>query len=80
MSVRWIFSAMRRIAEGKDISLAPLEDDLSLHENRLRLAGLCDLVVRLEDDLGVDPFSEAEDAPFPSTVGELVRAYENVIM
>ena len=36
------------------------------------------LVARLEDDLGIDPFTVAEDAAFPSTVGEFVRAYENV--
>jgi fatty-acyl-CoA synthase len=36
------------------------------------------LVARLEDDLGIDPFTIAEDAAFPSTVGEFVRAYVNV--
>ena len=36
------------------------------------------LVARLEDDLGIDPFTIAEDAAFPSTVGEFGRVYENV--
>ena len=36
------------------------------------------LVARLEDDLGIDPFTIAEDAAFPSTIGEFVRAYVNV--
>jgi hypothetical protein len=35
------------------------------------------LVARLEDKLGVDPFSTAEDSSFPVTLGEFVRVYEN---
>ena len=27
---------------------------------------------------GVDPFTISEDATFPATVGDFVRAYENV--
>ena len=36
------------------------------------------LVARLEDDLGVDPFTISEDAAFPLTVGDFIKAYENV--
>ena len=36
------------------------------------------LVARLEDDLGIDPFSISEEALYPMTVGDFVRAYENV--
>jgi hypothetical protein len=36
------------------------------------------LVARLEDDLGVDPFTMSEDATFPLTVGDFIKAYENV--
>jgi acyl carrier protein len=35
------------------------------------------LVARLEDKLGVDPFSTAEDSSFPVTLGEFVRVYED---
>jgi hypothetical protein len=35
-------------------------------------------VARLEDDLGVDPFTLADDAAFPLTIGDFVSAYENV--
>jgi hypothetical protein len=35
------------------------------------------LVARLEDKLGVDPFSTAEDSSFPVTLGEFVGFYEN---
>jgi hypothetical protein len=35
------------------------------------------LVSRLEDALGVDPFTASEDALFPVTFGDFVSFYEN---
>jgi hypothetical protein len=35
------------------------------------------LVARLEDRLGVDPFTTSDDVQFPVTIGDFVRAYEN---
>jgi acyl carrier protein len=35
------------------------------------------LVARLEDQLGVDPFSTSDDISFPVTLGDFVRVYEN---
>ena len=79
MSVRSkIFSAMQQIAEEQKITLPPLQDDLSLHDTGFDSLAFAILVARLEDDLGIDPFTIAEDAAFPSTVGEFVRVYENV--
>ena len=79
MSVRLtILSAMEQIAREQKISLPPLVDDLSLHETGFDSLAFAILVARLEDDLGVDPFTIAEDATFPLTVGDFVRAYENV--
>jgi acyl carrier protein len=79
MSVRSrIFSAMQQVAEEQKVTLPPLRDDLLLHETGFDSLAFAILVARLEDDLGVDPFTVAEDAIFPSTVGEFVRAYENV--
>jgi acyl carrier protein len=79
MSVRSrIFSAMQQIAREQNITLPPLEDDLSLHETGFDSLAFAILVARLEDDLGVDPFTIAEDATFPLTVGDFVRLYENV--
>ncbi len=79
MSVRLrIFSAMKRIAEEQNITLPPLEDSLSLHETGFDSLAFAILVARLEDDLGVDPFTIAEDAAFPLTIGDFVKAYENV--
>jgi len=79
MSVRSrIFSAMQQIAEEQKVTLPPLQDDLSLHDTGFDTLAFAILVARLEDDLGIDPFTIAEDAAFPSTVGEFVRVYENV--
>src|SRR6266702_3164424 len=73
-----IFSAMKQIAEEQKVTLPPLEDDLSLNETGFDSLAFAILVARLEDELGIDPFTVAEDAAFPSTLGEFVRAYENV--
>ena len=79
MSVRSkIFSAMQQIAEEQKVTLPPLQDDLSLHDTGFDSLAFAILVARLEDDLGIDPFTIAEDAAFPTTVGEFVRVYENV--
>jgi acyl carrier protein len=79
MSVRSkIFSAMQQIAEEQKITLPPLQDDLSLHETGFDSLAFAILVARLEDDLGIDPFTISEDATFPLTIADFVRAYENV--
>jgi acyl carrier protein len=79
MSVRSrIFAAMRQIAEEQKLVLPPLEDSLMLHETGFDSLAFAILVARLEDELGSDPFTMAEEVAFPSTVGEFVGAYENV--
>ncbi len=79
MSVRLrIIAAMKQIADEQKVVLPPLNDDLSLHETGFDSLAFAILVARLEDDLGIDPFTIAADATFPLTVGDFVRAYENV--
>ncbi|MGO8911414.1 MAG: acyl carrier protein [Bradyrhizobium sp.] len=79
MSIRLrIISAIQQIAVEQQVSLPPLDDDLSLHETGFDSLAFAILVARLEDDLGVDPFTISEDASFPLTIGDFVRAYENV--
>ena len=39
--------------------------------------GFAVLVARLEDQLGIDPFTASEDALFPVTFGDFVKVYEN---
>jgi acyl carrier protein len=73
-----IISEMQRIAAEQRVTLPPLVDDLSLHETGFDSLGFAILVARLEDDLGIDPFTISEDASFPLTLGDFIRAYENV--
>ena len=79
MSVKaTIIFAMQQIAREQQVKLPPLDDDLSLHETGFDSLGFAILVARLEDDLGIDPFTIAEDAAFPLTIGDFIKAYENV--
>jgi acyl carrier protein len=79
MSVRSkIIAAIRQIAEEQKVTLPPLDDELSLHETGFDSLGFAILVARLEDEIGVDPFTLSEDATFPLTIGDFIKAYENV--
>lgn len=79
MSVRSkIIAAMRQVAEEQKVTLPPLNDDVSLHETGFDSLAFAILVARLEDELGVDPFTLSEDATFPLTIGDFIKAYENV--
>lgn len=73
-----IIAAMMLIAEEQKVSLPPLEDNLSLNETGFDSLAFAILVARLEDDLGIDPFTISENAAALTTVGEFIRAYENV--
>jgi hypothetical protein len=69
---------MQQIAQEQKLTLPPLQDDLALDETGFDSLAFAILVARLEDDLGIDPFTIAEDVAFPSTIGEFVKVYENV--
>jgi acyl carrier protein len=78
MSVKLtITDQMAQIAREHGKILAPLRDDLVLLESGLDSLGFAVLVARLEDRLGVDPFTASEDAQFPVTLGDFVKVYEN---
>jgi len=72
-----IMHQMAQVAQEHGKALAPLRDDLALLDSGLDSLGLAVLVARLEDSLGVDPFTASEDAIFPVTFGDFVKAYEN---
>jgi acyl carrier protein len=74
-----IVSVMQQIAKDQQITLPPLNDDVLLHETGFDSLAFAILVARLEDDLGIDPFTISEDAEFPLTVGDFIKAYENVL-
>ena len=72
-----IMDLMQRIAREHGKTLAPLCDDLVLLDSGLDSLGFAVLVARLEDTLGIDPFTAAEDAMFPLTLGDFVKVYES---
>jgi acyl carrier protein len=78
MSVKLtIMDQMEEIAREHGKILAPLRDELVLLDSGLDSLGFAVLVARLEDKLGIDPFTASEDALFPVTFGDFVKVYEN---
>ena len=74
-----IFGQIKQIAQEQNQRLGPLSDDLPLLNLGLDSLGFAILVSRLETVLGVDPFSNNEDAPFPVNLGDFLRFYENAV-
>jgi acyl carrier protein len=72
-----VITQLKQVAEEQDKQLAPLADNLPLLESGLDSLCFAIIVSRLEDSLGIDPFSAAEDIPFPVTLGEFISFYEN---
>jgi hypothetical protein len=78
MSIRTeILEQFQQVAHEQDRRLGPLSDELPLLNSGLDSLCFAIIVTRLETALGVDPFSGNEDAPFPVTLGEFIRFYEN---
>ena len=72
-----VVEQFKQVAQEQDRRLAPLTDDLALLDSGLDSLCFAIIVARLENSLGVDPFSDDEDARFPVTFGDFVRFYEN---
>jgi hypothetical protein len=73
-----IRTIMNQIARDHNVNLPPLNDDLTLHESGFDSLCFAILVARLEDEVGIDPFTMSDDVHFPVTLGDFIRAYENV--
>jgi acyl carrier protein len=71
-----ILSEIQKLAEGEKKPITELSDDLPLLESGMDSLMLAILVARLEEALGVDPFTDAEDVFYPVTLGDFIRAYE----
>src|SRR5215211_4840616 len=78
MSVRsTIIAQIQQVAEEQHVNLSVLADELVLLDSGLDSLAFAILVARLEDVLGLDPFTQSDDAYFPVTLGDFVRVYEN---
>jgi acyl carrier protein len=71
-----VISQFKQVALEQNKKLASLTDDLALLDSGLDSLCFAIVVARLENSLGVDPFSDDEDARFPVTFGDFIRFYE----
>jgi acyl carrier protein len=74
-----ITSEIEKVASEQKVTLARLSDDLVLLSSGLDSLCFAILVARLEDTLGVDPFTASDDVSFPVTLGDFVKAYDNAV-
>ena len=78
MSIRAaIISEFEKVVKEQNKESAPLADDLVLLESGLDSLCFAIIVARLEDALGFDPFSTAEEVYFPVTLGDFIKFYED---
>lgn len=77
MSVRSeILNQFTQVSQEQNKQLVSITDDLPLLNAGLDSLCLAVIIARLEDVLGVDPFSNSDGFEFPVTVGDLVGLYE----
>jgi acyl carrier protein len=78
MSVKaTVISQVRQIAEDDNKTLPPLTDDLVLLDSGLDSLAIAVLVARLEETLGLDPFTDSDEMDYPVTLGDFIRLYEH---
>jgi len=68
------------VAANQDKRLRDLTDDLVLLNSGLDSLCFAIIVAELEDSLGLDPFSDADEVFFPVTFGDFVALYETAAL
>jgi acyl carrier protein len=71
-----VLSQIQQIADADKKTLPPLTDNLVLLDSGLDSLAIAILVARLEETLGLDPFTESDDPSYPVTLGDFIRLYE----
>ena len=74
-----IVEEINGIFEEEDKEAPVLHDDDVLLESGLDSLGFAVLVTRLEETLGVDPFTEMEEPVYPRTLREFVDVYVGAV-
>ena len=72
--IRKVFANVWALEQGTEAP--PLQSDTVLLETGLDSLGFAIFVSSLEEELGYDPFTLAEDAYYPQTFEEFVAFYE----
>src|SRR5437870_5607784 len=70
-----ILEEVAAVAKLQRKTLRPLTDDLKILKSGLDSLSIAVIVVRLEDRLGINPFTKSENVEFPETFGELVAIF-----
>jgi acyl carrier protein len=66
-----------QVAREQEKVLSGLSDDTVLLDSGLDSLCFAIIVARLEDRLGVDPFTASEDVYFPVTLGDFIKFYQD---
>jgi acyl carrier protein len=72
-----VISQIQQVVGETNKDLPPLTDDLVLMNSGLDSLAIAIVVTRLEDTLGLDPFTDSDDISYPVTLGDFIRFYEN---
>ena len=72
-----VLAIFRQVAQEQEKELRPLSDELPLLDSGLDSLCFAIIVAKLEDTLGLDPFSMSDDGSFPETLGQFIHFYEN---
>ena len=72
-----IISQLEEIRGSSKKPLLPLTDELALLDSGIDSLGLAILVTRLEDTLGLDPFTDSDITVPPVTLGDFIGLYEH---
>jgi acyl carrier protein len=71
-----VIAQFEQVASEQGKKLAPLSDELVLLESGLDSLCMAIIVARLEDLLGLDPFTAGDDLDLPVTLGDFIKLYE----
>ena len=70
-------SEFEPVAREQEKVLTGLSEDTVLLDSGLDSLCFAIIVARLEDRLGVDPFTASEDVYFPVTLGDFIKFYQD---
>ncbi len=73
-----IIDEISKIAEERGLTVGVLEDETVLLESGLDSIGFAVLVVRLEQELGYDPFTMINEPVYPKRLRDFVEIYQSV--
>ena len=73
-----IIDEISKIAEERGLTVGVLDDETVLLESGLDSIGFAVLVVRLEQELGYDPFTMINEPVYPKRLRDFVEIYQSV--